>query len=141
MKKIFFILFVCCLFTKAKADTKIYLKLPVVPDTLSYPLSQLSAINTSSYIGRPINEFLADLDNLAPGYVLSNVYGLDGRRLATRLDVYYLNGFAFTIVVQKTQFTPQFNQDLQWDINLFRQESITRIEFYRNDSCLSGCPN
>lgn len=141
MKKIILILLICNLFIKANANSSSHLKILPVIDTAAYPLSQLVSINTSLYIGLPINNFLANLDNLVPGYVLSRVYCLDGRRLATRLNVYFKDGMAFTIVVQKTQYTPQFNADSHWDINLFRQENISRIEFYKDDTCLTGCPN
>lgn len=134
-------LFIGCFFANAHASLNMPCKIFSALDTAAYPLSQLSQINTTAYIGLPINDFLANLDNLVPGYALSRVYGLDGRRMATRLRVYFQNGMAFTIVVQKTEYVTQFNEDSQWDINLFRQEKISRIEFYNADTCVSGCPN
>ena len=141
MKKILTTLFIGCCFRNAQAGSNLNCKPLTSVDTAAYPLSKLSQVNTTAFIGLTINNFLANLDSLVPGYVLSRVYGLDGRRLATRLRVYFQNGMAFTIVVQKTEYVTQFNEDSQWDINLFRQENISRIEFHNADTCISGCPN
>lgn len=139
MKRMFLILIVTFLFSTTHASANSKLKILMILDTAAYPFSNLSAINSSSFIGGSINNFLANLDNVAPGYVLSRVYGLDGRRLATRLNVYYKNGIAFTLVVKNTQHVQQFNADSEWDINLFRQENISRIELHNGGNCYSGC--
>lgn len=139
MKKLFLIFLICASFASAKANAYADLKLKPVFDTAAYPFNQLSAINTSTYIGQPINTFLAALDNAVPGYVLSEVYGLDSRRLATHLTAFFKDGMAFTIVVKHTQYVQQFNADAQWDINQFRLETISRIEVHNGGTCYSGC--
>lgn len=146
MKKLFFISLLIFSIGSLKAninpleEMKINLKINTV-DTAGYPQSTLMAIDIASYANRPVNDFLAALDVAAPGYALSPVYGGHSMRLASRLNAYYLNGLAFVIVVTDFTHMQQFNSDSQWDVNLFRQEAISSIEFYKNDLCLSGCPD
>lgn len=110
-------------------------------DTATFSQSELMAIDIASFSNRTVNEFLAALDVAVPGYVLSRVYGGHSMRMASCLNVYFKNGLNFVIIVTEFTHLQQFNADSQWDVNLFRQETIASIEFHKNGQCLTGCPN
>lgn len=109
-------------------------------DTVEYPESHLRTLNTPDYLNRPINDFLAFLDVAAPGYIVSRVFGYHGMRLATAIDIYYKNGLNFTIKVREFTHMQRYNENNEWDVNLFREEKADLIEFHKDGVCITGCP-
>ena len=107
-------------------------------DTAAYPIANISSINLPFYYNKPINTFLADLADAYPGYVLGRIYGNEIRR-GTMINVYYGNSIAFVIVVKNFQYINSFSPTGNFDINLFRQENINKIELRNIGDCIHGC--
>ena len=109
-----------------------------ISDTAAYPIASISSVNLPFYYNKPINIFLADLADAYPGYILGKVYG-NQIRWGKKINVYYGNDITFIIVVKNFQFMNPFNLTGNFDINLFRQENINKIELRNIGDCIHGC--
>lgn len=141
MKRIFFALIVFFIANKSKAEefslleTKIISPLSV--DTATYPIANFQATDWAFYINKPINTLLADLDNLFPGYILGQVYANERLRMASRINIYYGEGRGLILHVRHFQHMEPYSQNGgPWDVSLFRQENISRIELWDNTVCV-----
>ncbi|MBC7534081.1 MAG: hypothetical protein H7258_00120 [Ferruginibacter sp.] len=108
-------------------------------DTAAYPIANISSINLPFYYNKPINTFLADLTNSYPGYILSSIYANDNLRMGTRVNVYYSNHMGFVLIVKNFQYMNPFSLTGNFDVNLFRQENINKIELRNIGDCIHGC--
>lgn len=110
------------------------------PDTL---ITQLSALNLLQYQGQPVDSLLAHLPG---GYITMKIGGWRSQRLAEVLYVIYPNKVSVGIHVRNFQYmNPHLvntsNPKQNWDIALFRKETITFTIIYNNKSCINGCEN
>lgn len=103
-------------------------------DTATFPIAGFAAVDWTFYLSKPINTLLIFLDNSFPGYILGDVYPDDNLKAAARINVYYRNWRGLILHVNRFHhmdpFTTQTNG--KWDVNLFRQENISRIELWDN---------
>jgi hypothetical protein len=109
-------------------------------DTL---LNQLTSLNLSQFQGQKVDSLLAHLPG---GYLSMKIGGWRSQRQAEVLYIIYPNKISVGIHVRNFQFmnphlentsTPTQN----WDINLFRQETITFTIIYNKNICINGCEN
>lgn len=141
MKKLLFCIpiFFAAQNLKAERDP-VYLRnqlLHASPDTVTYPIANLSAFDWASYLNRPINELLAELDNSYPGYIVGTVYANERLRMAARINIYYGQGRALILSVSHFQLLNPYSQDGgPWDVDLFKQEKISAIELWNNTVCV-----
>ncbi|MBC7534080.1 MAG: hypothetical protein H7258_00115 [Ferruginibacter sp.] len=108
-------------------------------DTATYPISSLNMADVSFYQNKSVNTFLLDLTKIYPGYVLSEIHGNHNAKLGTRLDVYFGNGIAFVIAVRHFRYMAPFSPTTDFDLNLYKQENVSRIELWDKETCLKGC--
>lgn len=109
-------------------------------DTLT---CQLSAINLSQYIGKPVDSLLA---HLPAGYTSLQIGGWRSQRLAEVLYILYPNNISVGIHVRNFQFmNPQLvntpNPTENWNITLFKKETISFSIIFKGPVCINGCEN
>jgi hypothetical protein len=136
------LIFCLILFTtyylKAESLTFNKLNAKQITDTSSYPIANLSGLNWSYYLNKPINTLLFDLNGVFPGYIIGRIYGTR-LRLASKLNIYYGNGIGVILTVNDFQHLNQYSESSSWDISLFRQENISKIELWDQATCIMGC--
>ena len=112
----------------------------LITDTAVYPISSFININLTFYNNQSVSLFLSDLNELFPGYLLSKVHGGDNGRIGSRLQVYFANNITFRIIVKDFTHMNPYSPTAEWDIDLYKQENIFKIELYDNSaSCVKGC--
>lgn len=106
-------------------------------------ISYLGQMNVQSYYGKPVDSFLlaipANLYNMKI-YGGSNSQGALFR--ASEMVVNFLPvGDCPGVVIHVRQFTHmnRYSPTATWDVNLFRQEKIDRMEVWRDqNTCING---
>jgi len=111
--------------------------------TDSILIAQLTSLNLASYQNKPVDSLLA---HLPAGYTTMKIGGWRSQRLAEVLYVIYPGKVSVGIHVRNFQFmNPKLantsNPTQNWDINLFRKESITFTIIFKDSLCINGCEN
>jgi hypothetical protein len=111
-----------------------------VSDTL---ITQLSQLNLLQYQGQPVDTLLSHLPS---GYISLKIGGWHSQRKAEVLYVIYPNKISVGIHVRNFQYmnphlidAPDPKQN--WNVLLFRKETITYTIVFNNTTCINGCEN
>jgi hypothetical protein len=117
-------------FTNEKVDT--------IPSTeLTIFLQQ---INIPSFYGKPVDSFLVAVDAIP--YEMKIYGGFDSKEAilnATHLWYKYSGGQIIVIYVREFTHMNRYSPTGTWDISLFRQEKIYKIEVWKNQNvCING---
>lgn len=147
MKKAFLVLSIICFFSNFLYSKEIKLNTAICKvDTL--PTSQLitflGQINVENFYGQPVDSFLTAVDAIPYNmkiYGGSNSQGAIFR--ASYLWYNYSGGIVLRIYVSNYTHMNRYSSTGNWDVNLFRQENIYKIEVYNDQNiCINGsCMN
>ena len=114
-------------------------------DTLptSELITYLQQLDISSFYGKPVDSFLLAVP---ANFYAMKVYGGDHSQgamfRASRLRLDFVNnidGPGVAIYVREYTHMNRYSPTATWDVNLFRQEKIYKIEVWKNQNvCING---
>ena len=92
----------------------------------------------SSYVGQPVDTLLHHLPTTDSTLTIR---AADNPNIAKKLFVTYQNWYSVVIFVDSFHYMNPIDTSVphQWNIILFKKETITRIQVYRGNSCPYGC--
>lgn len=133
----------CSLSTSAKGNSKLPVPFRFDFTTDSVLIAQLASLNLASYQNKPVDTLLV---HLPAGYTTMKIGGWRSQRLAEVLYIIYPGKISVGIHVRNFQFmNPHLvntsNPTQNWDINLFKKESIAFAIIYNDSFCINGCEN
>lgn len=115
----------------------------VSTDQTDTVITQLTNLNFAQFNGQPVDSLLAHLPG---GYTTMKIGGWRSQRLAEVLYILYPNNVSVGIHVRNFQFmnphlvnTP--NPTENWNITLFKKETITFTIAFNGPNCINGCEN
>lgn len=114
-------------------------------DTLptSQLIGYLQQMNVESFYSQPVDSFLSAIPaNFYNMKVYSSAATKPPRLKASYLVVNFTDShYGPTVIIYVKDYTHinKYSQDGTWDVNLFRQERIERIEVWRDqNTCING---
>jgi hypothetical protein len=104
-----------------------------VTDTL---VPFFSGLSLPYYSGKPVDTFLM---KIPVNYAEMKIGPGDQLKKAHFLYIRYSIGVSVAIYVKEFNFMNPNPPASNWNITLFRKESIDRIEIYNGVNCINGC--
>jgi hypothetical protein len=106
-------------------------------------ITQLLVLNLAQYQGKPVDSLIA---HLPQGYITMKIGGWHSQRLAEVLYVIYPKKVSLDIHVRNFQYmNPHLvntsNPTQNWDVTLFRKETIYYAIAFNASTCFNGCEN
>lgn len=106
-------------------------------------INYLQQMNVQSYYGTPVDSFLSAIPaNFYNMKIYSSAASKPPRLKASYLVVNFTDSYyGPTVKIYVTDYTHmnKYSPNGTWDINLFRQENIDRIEVWRDqNTCING---